>query len=350
MIFQLLLLILYGLFTAPRSGALPQVRRHSAVNSCLLRADFIPAEQALADLRLPLNIMAATPSIAMITSERGFLGTQKMLSSHCSSSITSDSGFRLASAHCFERCIHAAGGYKVLNGIHVIDKEKLNKITCKISVNGKTGQARLWAVSDCDAADLEASDKAPKCRGLDYALFTVDGDSIPASPCLPSRDGPIKVDEDVLNVGFPAATSRRQHTPSARDSFGDGQYISTGKVVDQSTCLLKPIGDPELYKTLQDTGLVNGLVVDISKVKQARKDFVQTTTDGTHRSSGSALVDRSGQQVGVLSSMVGILDIVECRGATFYSSIQKIKDAIKSDYPAVDLSDAFRCARNSALK
>lgn len=294
---------------------------------------FIPAAQALKDLVLPLNAMAATPLLRI----PGKTGLDR-----CSSSVVSDEGNFLSAGHCIEDCLVKAGAIHDDEGITVVDRTRLTDLRCPMEINGKMTKVKVLATNDCRGNDKDkAGNSRVACKGLDFALLQEDDSHIRSGlPCYKVSETKPEPGQAAASIGYPAKTFRATLKNGAGDSDGQSEYFSLGKTVPfQNFC--KPNKDtpaPPLNFGNPDRAAVLKRNIEAG-------DVIQTVgAEAIYEMSGGSLMDlQSHELVGVVRSSIGNSPYVECDGSSFHTSTYGILRYLKTEFPQLDLTRIFHC-------
>lgn len=309
----------------------------------LIPADFILAdEQSVRDMKLPFEVMAASPSLNLLD-RSGKVTTQ------CSSSVTSESGHIFTAGHCIESCLEKAGVYSKVDGVSMVDKQKIQNVECTINLGGERMAVRVLATNDCIHKERYAEGLTPRaCKGLDYAVL--ERIEKPKNPTLCLKVAQTRVaavGASVISSGYPIASSRQLLRQAARDSNGVALHFSPGVVIEPRDNCLKTLDETEDERSAPVKFPAR---FHFERVREWIRSgaLVQTEVDTLPRSSGGGLIDaQTGELVGI-NSLIPMQDtMVECKGSSFFATTAMTVSQIKTDFPNVDLTKVFSCPKAS---
>lgn len=304
------------------------------------KIDFRPAMHAAAELKLPIEMLAAAPKL-------------QFPKSRCSSSIVSDKGHILTAGHCLEECFKDQNLFTTAqNGLTVVDTKKLETATCPVKIDGVMRNAKILATNLCPSEVWLRSAETMKVCGLtDYAILELDKPV--EAPCYQVSERLAGPGQSVVAIGYPQTSQREKRRAGAQDSDGFGQAMSMGKVLEpQLECQLR-IPDPSGQKPFE---LERQALPDNEKnraIMQAVKDgaLLQSSADILQGSSGGPLAGRyTGKVVGVASFFSADRHSTqkECEGATFFTSAKHLLDHINKNFP--NAKEALKCEAKAFAK
>ena len=327
------------IFAGGEALALPPFISLQPPQAHISKTNFIPAQEGLRDLRIPLNMLAASPKVEFVDANGKVLD-------HCSGSLVSDEGTLLTAGHCVEHCLRKANAIKLVDGISVVDRAHLSSARCLVRINGRISQASVLASNDCRGADLFRSGTVNvACNGLDFAVMKVDDPFLTEQPCFQVSSGTPVARTGVAAIGYPPPTSREVYKSKARDSDGKGPFLTPGEIIPYQEFCRTEVDQNEAPRDIRP---------ESSSLRAAIKRQVvgghvlQTTTDVLRGVSGSGLADvNTFSLVGVARSYASNNANVECVGSGYYSSTASIMAVLKKDYPSLNLRQTFRCVNNA---
>jgi hypothetical protein len=134
----------------------------------------------------------------------------------CTGTVVSDDGNVMTAGHCVERCLRDAGAIRQDENISIVDRERMAQMTCRISIDNITYDAKVLATSDCRSGDDNKSGNSHiKCSRLDLAILKV-----------------------ALPVGT-ACFAMARKTPVARNNRGIGR-LSRSKTLYAASRIAQP--------------------------------------------------------------------------------------------------------------
>jgi hypothetical protein len=273
-------------------------------------ADFIPAQEGLAQIHFDENSGTAAPQISV--SSATSIG-------NCTGFFVSDDGYLLTGEHCFRKCSETSA--------------------CQVLVNQKMVHARIVAISRCVPVTDE---NASRCKGLDYALLKFDPSEIPAHKCFRTSNQPLRDYQQIASIGYPMPTNRSALLKGARDSRGDRQYFSSGRITsDRKFTVLSTNADGSV-KT--ETHSFQEIPADIvGKHPYWEMGFHESTIDLVSGSSGGPIFDpTSGVAVGIAKASVSTAS-EEIVGLSFVEPIAGVIDHIRTSFPNLNPLEVFSC-------
>lgn len=335
-----LALILEGQSSLAFAGIAPLFKTAQEMPFCSSTpVDFLEPLTAIAEFGLAANVISSSFRI-------------KDKNGSCSAARISDQGHILTAAHCVQECV----------------REKINRpgaskdsIFCDIEIKGKKARAKVLVTYPCDleiasiferplrrVRSGDTSESLPKCdEAWDLSILEVPAEALGDAACLPIKLTDVPLGEDVIALGYPSKSNRKQYDPEAKDSAGNTQYLSIGKIVEQEYCQgITELGrlrhKPEIGQKLEKQ---DQLIRDHDHMRE-----YQTTVDVVPGSSGGPLIDRSGAIIGV--ARWGDARIqnnnVECPGATFFSRLSVLQKNIDAWNPKFSLS-TVKCEKLNAI-
>ncbi|RYZ83309.1 MAG: hypothetical protein EOP04_20215 [Proteobacteria bacterium] len=336
----ILSIVFIGCLLPPNSRAVfpiaPKNTLVSECNSLFHDVDFIPSQEAIQKLKLPIQVLSTSVRIA----QGGY---------SCSANTVADDGTLLTAGHCLEVCFPkeafgragVAGGSKPLM---LVTKEMIGQI-CNVQINGVENAYKIIAAQGCQVLpglDLKKSEMAACGEVPDYAvlkpLFPARG-----NPCLKSANKKPEEGAPIALIGFPNATNRKKNNSSARDSNGRDQYISLGSVENKFDC---NVPSPSALGWLGVGGKKNS----IFDGKIALRRYIQVSADAVHGNSGGSLLDDRGETLGVLSqSFEDKWQEEHCQGGSFVTPISMIRKDLIETF-GQDPDQLFKCERSAAVR
>ncbi len=321
------------LFHASSSFAIMPFAQLQPPDGMISKAKFIPAQQGLVELKMPLNMLAATPKIELVNASGKVID-------HCSGSIISDDGTLLTAGHCVEECLARGQALTKIDGISSVDRAKLSSVSCSVRINGQIIPAQILATNDCRGADRNAASTVNiQCKGLDYAVLKIDERFVKEQPCFHVSEKTPAPGTGVAAIGFPPLTARQVYQPGARDADDDGPYLTPGETIAyQNFC--RTVNSTLEFKDQK--------FITATKPAVQAGHVLQTTTDVLRGVSGAGLVNvNNSTLVGVARSTIHNNPNKECVGSGFYSSTASILAAIRTDFPNLSLAETFRCEKKA---
>jgi hypothetical protein len=327
------------IFTATHSWARMPFTSLPLPESHISKTNFIPAQEGLRDLRIPLNMLAATPKIEFVDANGKVLD-------HCSGSQVSDDGTLLTAGHCVEQCLRKANAIKIVGGISVVDRALLSSARCLVRINGRISQASVLASNDCRGKDRFREGSANvTCNGLDFAILKTDDPSLRDQPCFHISSRLPVAGTGVAAIGYPPPTSREIYKSKARDSDGEGPFLTPGQTISYQEHCRTDVDKNEKPRNLKPEDPLQRAAI---KRHVVGGHVLQTTTDVLRGVSGAGLVDTNTYSLlGVARSYAGNTANVECIGSGYYTSTASVVAALNRDYPELNLMQTFRCENNA---
>ncbi len=259
----------------------------------------------------------------------------KMGEAHCSGSYVSDEGAILTAGHCLF--------------INCDAPDDNGAIFCRININNVNSRVRILYQAQCADNDIQETMRLVKfkhpipknllrCKDERGLLILLPDNPEKDRACMAISTGPV-VKQAGNAIGWPAKTSRGEG-----DSNGKDLYVSeNGAILDpRSYCVVKekdPMlaivsGVKGLYSKMMKKSDPRGEVIELPEEDQiAGPEFLQTTFDGDHGSSGGPLVSKeTGEIIGVASRIAKAIVNVSnnynvhntfCEGATFFTPVSK---------------------------
>lgn len=262
----------------------------------------------------------------------------------CSANLVSDEGHIITAFHCLQACMQSQGWfaseplalrddlrlrYRTTTETPPIECPLIISFTDPDGVKNISSIARIIAGPQCLAEkkkndrwnmsknfDVDMvgthlpldSEVYHDCdRSQDLVIVQVDPSRLHKKNCVSLHKEPSYLNTPVINIGFPTSTIR-----GAGDSRGDRLYFSMGEIIQSASCTIKYLSGATLRTQLPFS---------------YGKMLLQSNVDIVPRSSGSALLNKKGQVVGVASAISVPLqsETSFCRGATMFANVLHLK-------------------------
>lgn len=274
-----------------------------------------------ADLRF--TPYADLPPDAGLNAYRSAVHLFESQKSRCTATEISSAGHLLTARHCMQKCLITSGVFqwKQEQGVDyfVLNREKLGKATCPVSIDGVEENVVVEATSPGLVVFMDQ----PGLRSVNPGLFrkmydegyTELGDFLVVRRPVPGSCVPLGLDRpsgEVSSLGFPSETSR----PDGFNSDGAQLYYTRGEVIGsvrENSCF----------------GELNA-----AQQEKAQKDYdhpgaFMSSLDAIHGSSGSSVLNAKGEVVGVFATMFihpeRAPDKSYCRGSAKALSVEHIR-------------------------
>lgn len=324
------------------SFALPPVQNFNFTPP-IHKASYVAAEQGLRELNGPARLMETAPKIDILDKDGKVLDT-------CTANIVSDHGHILTAGHCFEICLRKAGLISVQDGISVVDRARLKDAGCSLRIGQNIAPVEILATNDCRGEDrFKEGNAKVKCNGADFAMVKLDPSLMESRSCVQVARGPAPgPDAQVGALGYPPRTLREIKKSGAKDSRGDGQYLTTGKVIPFQPHCYMDIDGKKGGEQPKNWSFGNPQEVAAMKRQVEAGHLLQTTADVLRGVSGGGLADLNTYElVGIARGSVINNELAECVGSGFFTSTASILDYLKTEFPQVNLDQALDCRQNA---
>jgi hypothetical protein len=240
----------------------------------------------------------------------------------------------LTASHCIEQC---------LNSNEKNSPPKYER-HCPIKINGQTVYFNLIKARDCtweqfEKAQRDVEKNNPLNEFQKNCLKSPDVAVLkPILPitfmfkCLTTAKTLPKLGESVTAFGFPKQTSRPVKQDKREQRFngnapGYQLVASSGKVINQKNCRRVSLGKENETPSLDQMNF-------------QYTSNIQTTVDIYYGSSGGALINSSGEIVGVASLFdKAHSSFEECEGSTFFAPIDKFLESLSDQIVCNDKSN-----------
>lgn len=297
--------------------------------------DFIPLQEGLQHLAQAANISSTVLHL-------------KLPGVECAGSYVSNEGHILSAAHCLQPCIDQIRreNPRLISQAQASASVRREQLKCDININGVNTQVRIHLMNSCalDYHDLWKNPSAPEsCKQNDLAV--IQAVNPPANTaCLTMATTAPPLNTEVVSIGVPGATHRRNHRQTARDARGSELSLSRGSVVEQDFCSL-------LQEDPRRPGVTVSGVHPLPRnlLRNLRSHgYIQVTADGVQGSSGGPVLNSNGHIVGVNAAVVfSDPTNYECSGSLFAAPLTHLTREISSWNPEFNMT-TLSCRNPSA--